>query len=152
MILFSDISAFTQPACRFDWFLKTNQLSLHAGQIYHLPYHLPTVYLAFTVQYLLVRFSRTLFCNATYRGEPTVFSLISFLTQHNKLTSIKSDIRYTTTAQLVKLSVNYTISRLLLRISDIKRAKMVSFFVEIRGLLGPKVLGPVFTTRQLVAN
>eukprot|EP00795_Rhopilema_esculentum_P010771 gene10771-19563_t len=44
---------------------------------------------------------------------------------HTKLTSIKSDIRYTTTAQLVKLNVNYTISRLLLRISDIKRAKMV---------------------------
>eukprot|EP00794_Sanderia_malayensis_P006454 gene6454-7186_t len=44
---------------------------------------------------------------------------------HAKLNSIKSDIRYTTTAQLVKLNVSYTISRLLLRISDIKRAKMV---------------------------
>ena len=35
-------------------------------------------------------------------------------------------MRYTTKSQLIKLSTNYTISKINLKISDIKRAKTVS--------------------------
>uniref|UniRef100_UPI00358DF698 E3 ubiquitin-protein ligase UBR4 n=1 Tax=Myxine glutinosa TaxID=7769 RepID=UPI00358DF698 len=42
-----------------------------------------------------------------------------------KLSSIKVDTRYTTTQQVVKLVGSYTIARVTLKISDLKRAKMV---------------------------
>ncbi|KAF2363969.1 E3 ubiquitin ligase UBR4 [Trinorchestia longiramus] len=42
-----------------------------------------------------------------------------------KLTSIKSDSKYTTTTQLVKLVNNQLISRITLRINELKRTKMV---------------------------
>lgn len=49
-----------------------------------------------------------------------------FFLQTYKLSAIKSDMRYTTKSQLIKLSTNYTISKINLKISDIKRAKTVS--------------------------
>jgi len=42
-----------------------------------------------------------------------------------KLSSIKVDSKFTTTMQIVKLSGSHTISKILLKITDIKRAKMV---------------------------
>ncbi|RWS17081.1 E3 ubiquitin-protein ligase UBR4-like protein [Dinothrombium tinctorium] len=42
-----------------------------------------------------------------------------------KLSSIKSDSRYTTTTHIVKLLGSHTITKISLRISDIKRSKMV---------------------------
>jgi len=42
-----------------------------------------------------------------------------------KLSSIKVDSRFTTTTQIVKLIGSHTISKITLRISDIKRSKMV---------------------------
>ncbi|XP_057290056.1 E3 ubiquitin-protein ligase UBR4-like isoform X1 [Hydractinia symbiolongicarpus] len=42
-----------------------------------------------------------------------------------KLSSLKSDVRYTTKSQIIKLSANHAISKFNLKISDIKRAKMV---------------------------
>ena len=46
----------------------------------------------------------------------------------NKLSAIKSDARFSTTCQMVKLVSSYDISRVLLRISDVKRQKMVSAY------------------------
>jgi len=43
-----------------------------------------------------------------------------------KLTSIKSDTRYTTTQQIVKLNGSYEIQKVSIKVSDIKRTKMVS--------------------------
>ncbi|EDO43429.1 predicted protein [Nematostella vectensis] len=45
--------------------------------------------------------------------------------QSLKLSSIKADSRFTTTSQLVKLTGNHTISRITLRVADLKRQKMV---------------------------
>jgi len=42
-----------------------------------------------------------------------------------KLSSVKVDSRFTTTTQIVKLVGSHTISKIILRISDIKRSKMV---------------------------
>ena len=42
-----------------------------------------------------------------------------------KLSSVKSEIRYTPTMILVKLVGSHNISQVLLRISEIKRTKMV---------------------------
>lgn len=42
-----------------------------------------------------------------------------------KLSSIKVDSKFTTTTQIVKLIGSYTISRIILRIGDLKRTKMV---------------------------
>lgn len=46
--------------------------------------------------------------------------------QNIKLSSIKVDSKFTTTMQIVKLSGSHTISRITLKITDLKRAKMVS--------------------------
>ena len=45
--------------------------------------------------------------------------------QNVKLNSVKVDCKFTTTSQIVKLSSSHTISRIALRISDVKRTKMV---------------------------
>ncbi|XP_031553032.1 E3 ubiquitin-protein ligase UBR4-like isoform X2 [Actinia tenebrosa] len=45
--------------------------------------------------------------------------------QSLKLSAIKADFRFTTTSQLVKLIGSHTISRITLRIADMKRQKMV---------------------------
>ena len=42
-----------------------------------------------------------------------------------KLASLKSDMKFTTTCQLVKLSGSYNISKFVARISDVRRTKMV---------------------------
>lgn len=42
-----------------------------------------------------------------------------------KLSSIKVDSKFTTTTQIVKLSNSYTISKITVRIADLKRTKMV---------------------------
>jgi len=46
--------------------------------------------------------------------------------QNIKLSSIKVDSKFTTTMQIVKLSGSHTISKIALKITDLKRAKMVS--------------------------
>ena len=46
-----------------------------------------------------------------------------------KLQSVKSEIRYTPNMILVKLVGSHSISQILLRISEIKRTKMVSIAV-----------------------
>lgn len=50
--------------------------------------------------------------------------LISFY-QNIKLSSIKVDTRYTTTQQVVKLIGSHTISKVTVKIGDLKRTKMV---------------------------
>jgi E3 ubiquitin-protein ligase UBR4 len=52
-----------------------------------------------------------------------------------KLSSIKVDSRFTTTTQIVKLIGSHTISKIHLRISDIKRSKMVFFFIYRKFLI-----------------
>lgn len=47
--------------------------------------------------------------------------------QSLKLSNIKGDSRFTTTCQLVKLIGSHTISRVTLRIADLKRQKMVGY-------------------------
>jgi E3 ubiquitin-protein ligase UBR4 len=42
-----------------------------------------------------------------------------------KLSSIKVDSKFTTTTQIIKLVGSHTISKITLRISDLKRTKMV---------------------------
>lgn len=42
-----------------------------------------------------------------------------------KLSSIKVDSKFTTTTQIIKLVGSHTISRITLRIGDLKRTKMV---------------------------
>jgi len=42
-----------------------------------------------------------------------------------KLTALKADVRFTTSTQIVKLTSSHVVNRLALRISDIKRTKMV---------------------------
>ena len=42
-----------------------------------------------------------------------------------KLSSLKVDTKFTTSTQIVKLSGSHTISKILLRIGDLKRQKMV---------------------------
>ena len=49
-----------------------------------------------------------------------------FTLQNIKLSSIKVDSKFTTTMQIVKLSGSHTISKIALKITDLKRAKMVS--------------------------
>ncbi|XP_047134256.1 E3 ubiquitin-protein ligase UBR4 isoform X2 [Hydra vulgaris] len=46
-----------------------------------------------------------------------------------KLSTIKSDIRHTPKSQLIKLTTNHTISKIVLKISDIKKAKMVKSMI-----------------------
>lgn len=45
--------------------------------------------------------------------------------QNIKLSSIKVDTRYTTTQQVVKLIGSHTISKVTVKIGDLKRTKMV---------------------------
>ena len=59
-----------------------------------------------------------------------------------KLQSLKSEIRYTPNMILVKLVGSHAISQILLRISDIKRTKMVR--------AGTVWSGPVGTTWEWV--
>lgn len=49
----------------------------------------------------------------------------SFYSQNIKLSSIKVDTRYTTTQQVVKLIGSHTISKVTVKIGDLKRTKMV---------------------------
>lgn len=53
----------------------------------------------------------------------TYFALAVF--QNIKLSSIKVDTRYTTTQQVVKLIGSHTISKVTVKIGDLKRTKMV---------------------------
>ena len=48
-----------------------------------------------------------------------------FARQNIKLSSIKVDTRYTTTQQVVKLIGSHTISKVTVKIGDLKRTKMV---------------------------
>ena len=48
-----------------------------------------------------------------------------FDTQNLKLTTLKVDSRYTANSQIVKLVGTHTIAKVALRISDLKRTKMV---------------------------
>lgn len=48
-----------------------------------------------------------------------------FCFQNIKLSSIKVDTRYTTTQQVVKLIGSHTISKVTVKIGDLKRTKMV---------------------------
>lgn len=48
-----------------------------------------------------------------------------FALQNIKLSSIKVDTRYTTTQQVVKLIGSHTISKVTVKIGDLKRTKMV---------------------------
>ena len=54
-----------------------------------------------------------------------------FLFQMMKLQSVKSEIRYTPNMILVKLVGSHNISQVILRISDIKRTKMVQYTLVI---------------------
>lgn len=47
------------------------------------------------------------------------------VSQNIKLSSIKVDTRYTTTQQVVKLIGSHTISKVTVKIGDLKRTKMV---------------------------
>ena len=58
----------------------------------------------------------------TWNGDQTA---LSFSLQVMKLYSVKSEVRYSPSMILVKLVGSYTISQVTLRISDIKRTKMV---------------------------
>lgn len=51
--------------------------------------------------------------------------LCSLCYQNIKLSSIKVDTRYTTTQQVVKLIGSHTISKVTVKIGDLKRTKMV---------------------------
>lgn len=53
----------------------------------------------------------------------SVSLVLSF--QYIKLSSIKVDTRYTTTQQVVKLIGSHTISKVTVKIGDLKRTKMV---------------------------
>lgn len=61
--------------------------------------------------------------------------IVFLAVQMLKLQSVKSEIRYTPNMILVKLVGSHSISQILLRISEIKRTKMVSS--------GPYVRTPV---------
>lgn len=50
---------------------------------------------------------------------------VLFVRQNIKLSSIKVDTRYTTTQQVVKLIGSHTISKVTVKIGDLKRTKMV---------------------------
>jgi hypothetical protein len=52
---------------------------------------------------------------------------------NTKLTSIKVDSKFTTTTQIVKLVGSHTISKVTLRITDLKRTKMVRGFHAKKG-------------------
>lgn len=55
-----------------------------------------------------------------------LFLTFSFSDPQNiKLSSIKVDTRYTTTQQVVKLIGSHTISKVTVKIGDLKRTKMV---------------------------
>ena len=47
-----------------------------------------------------------------------------------KLSTLKVDTKYTTTTQIVKLSTSHSISKIALRIGDLKRQKMVSAYLN----------------------
>jgi len=51
--------------------------------------------------------------------------MLVFILQNIKLSSIKVDTRYTTTQQVVKLIGSHTISKVTVKIGDLKRTKMV---------------------------
>lgn len=57
--------------------------------------------------------------------EENVCHLQLFYLQNIKLSSIKVDTRYTTTQQVVKLIGSHTISKVTVKIGDLKRTKMV---------------------------
>lgn len=48
-----------------------------------------------------------------------------FLLQNIKLSAIKVDSKFTTTTQIVKLVGSHTINKIVVRVGDIKRTKMV---------------------------
>ncbi len=50
---------------------------------------------------------------------------LCFHLQNTKLSAIKVDSKFTTTTQIVKLMGSHNISKVSIRISDLKRAKMV---------------------------
>lgn len=54
-----------------------------------------------------------------------ILTLSFFDPQNIKLSSIKVDTRYTTTQQVVKLIGSHTISKVTVKIGDLKRTKMV---------------------------
>jgi len=64
------------------------------------------------------------FCESNCCG--SVKNYKSCVLQNIKLSSIKVDSKFTTTMQIVKLSGSHTISKIALKITDLKRAKMVS--------------------------
>lgn len=53
------------------------------------------------------------------------YYFLTFCLQNIKLSSIKVDTRYTTTQQVVKLIGSHTISKVTVKIGDLKRTKMV---------------------------
>lgn len=55
----------------------------------------------------------------------TFVHCLLFVLQNIKLSSIKVDTRYTTTQQVVKLVGSHTISKVTVKIGDLKRTKMV---------------------------
>ena len=52
--------------------------------------------------------------------------------QSLKLTNIKVDSKFTTTTQIVKLVGSYNINKISLRITDLKRTKMVGLPRSLR--------------------
>jgi hypothetical protein len=65
------------------------------------------------------------FCFINCCGGVFIQILISVRPQNIKLSSIKVDTRYTTTQQVVKLIGSHTISKVTVKIGDLKRTKMV---------------------------
>ena len=62
---------------------------------------------------------------------------------------MKVDSKFTTTTQIVKLVGSHTISKISLRISDLKRTKMVSAWLHSLLALGFAGLGGIVNTGSL---
>ena len=54
-----------------------------------------------------------------------------YLLQNVKLASVKTDSKFSTTTQIVKLVGSYLISKIVVRINDVKRTKMVGHICGI---------------------
>ena len=77
------------------------------------PYTVNIIFKIFTLDLIEVCFYSVItFCD--------VYSL-----QNTKLSAIKVDSKFTTTTQIVKLMGSHNISKVSIRISDLKRTKMV---------------------------
>lgn len=64
-------------------------------------------------------------CEKSFLNFFLILTLSYFDPQNIKLSSIKVDTRYTTTQQVVKLIGSHTISKVTVKIGDLKRTKMV---------------------------